>query len=112
MESKKMKIRKGDTVKILAGKYKGKEGKVLKAIPAKSKIIVEGINFKVKHMKPTQKNPQGGILEKEAPMHVSNAMLVCKKCGAATRIAMKVLEDGTKERICKKCGEIIPKVID
>ncbi len=108
-----MKIRKGDTVKVIAGSYKdkGKIGKVLKVFPDKDRIIVEGINIIKRHTKPSQKNPQGGIVEKEAPIHVSNVMYYSTKFNVTSRIGFKYLEDGTKVRYCTnpECQEeIIP----
>jgi large subunit ribosomal protein L24 len=107
-----MKIVKDDTVKVMKGKYtdRGKMGKVLKVFPNENKIIVEGINLIKRHSKPTQKNPQGGILEKEAPIHVSKVMYFSNKFNVTTRIGYKYLEDGSKVRFCKHpdCqGEII-----
>jgi len=107
-----MKIRKSDTVKIIAGSYKdkGKTGKVLKVFPEKNRIIVEGVNLIKKHSRPTQKLPQGGIVEKEAPIHVSNVLYYSTKFNTTTRIGYKKLEDGSKVRYCKnpECqGEII-----
>jgi len=104
-----MNVAKNDTVEIISGEDKGKRGKVLKTFPEKSRIIVEKVNFIKRHTRPTQKNPQGGILEKEAPIHVSNVMVVCPKCGAPTRVGHKRLADGSKERVCKKCDEMIPR---
>ena len=102
----KMQIKKGDTVKIIAGKDKGKEGVVKEARPAQQRVVVEGANMVKKALRPTQQNPQGGISSIEAPIHVSNVMLVCPSCKAATRVSFKV-EDGKKVRICKKCGKTI-----
>jgi large subunit ribosomal protein L24 len=102
-----MNVAKNDMVEIVAGEDKGKRGKVLKTFPEKSRVIVEKVNFIKRHTRPTQKNPQGGILEKEAPIHVSNVMVVCPKCGKPTRVGHKQLGDGTKERVCKKCDEMI-----
>jgi large subunit ribosomal protein L24 len=105
-----MKIIKNDTVKIINGKYKGKTGKVLMVIPAKDKIIVEGVNIVKRHTKPSQKNQQGGIIEKEAPIHVAKVMYFSTKFNVATRIGYKNLEDGSKVRFCKNpdCqGEVI-----
>jgi len=104
-----MNVAKNDTVEIISGEDKGKRGKILKTFPDKNRIIVEKVNFIKRHTKPTQKNPQGGILEKEGPIHVSNVMVVCPKCGKPTRLGHKRLADGTKERICKKCEEMIPR---
>ena len=104
----KLSIRTGDKVKIIAGKDKGKEAKVLATMPYKSRVIVERINMMKKAQRPTQKNPQGGILEIEAPLHVSNVMLVCPSCSQATRVGRK-REEGTRVRVCKKCGNDIDK---
>jgi large subunit ribosomal protein L24 len=107
-----MKIRKNDTVVVLSGEYKGKSGKVLKVFPQEKRIIVEGVNFIKRHMRATQRNPKGGILEKEAPIQVSKVILQCPKCGETGRVAHKVIQaEGSPElnrvRICRKCGEII-----
>jgi len=101
-----MKVVKDDKVLILSGNNKGKTGKVLKVLPKNNRIIVEGINFIKKHSRPTQKNPQGGIIEKEAPIHVSNVMVICPKCDTPTRVGSKKLENGKKVRVCKNCGEM------
>jgi len=104
-----MKVIKNDNVKILSGKYKGSTGKVLKVFIKNSRVIVEGVNIIKRHTKPSQKNQQGGIVEKEAPINVSNVMVICGKCSQPTRVGYKTLEDGTKVRVCKnqECGEII-----
>lgn len=100
-------IRKDDKVKIIAGKDKGKIGKVLKLVKKDGRILVENVNKIKRHMKPNAKNRQGGIVEAEAPIALSNVMLVCSKCLKASRIRNKVLENGTKVRVCVKCGEAI-----
>ncbi len=100
-------IKKNDTVKVIAGKDKGKSGKVLRLIPKKDRVIVEKINMVKRHMKPSQQSRQGGILEKEAPIHISNLMLICSKCTDPTRVGYKVLDDNRKVRYCKKCEEVI-----
>ncbi len=100
-----MKIRKGDVVKVLTGAYRGKSGKVLLAMPDRNRAIVEGINFVKRHTRPSQNNPQGGIIEKEAAVHISNLMLVVD--GKPTRIGYKLLEDGSKVRISKKTDETV-----
>ncbi len=105
-----MKIIKNDTVKIISGKYAGKTGKVLKVFPENNKIIVEGVNIVKRHTKPSQKNQQGGILEKEAAIQVSKVMYFSTKFNVATRIGYKKLEDGSKARYCKnpECqGEVL-----
>jgi large subunit ribosomal protein L24 len=104
-----MHVKKGDTVIVIAGKDKGKKGRVLAAYPKKDRVLVEGINLVKKHSKPTQANPQGGIITQEAPIHVSNVALVDPKSGKPTRIGYKVLENGQKVRYAKKSGEIIDK---
>lgn len=103
----KVHVRKGDTVLVISGKYAGKRGKVLAVEPKKSRVVVEGVNVVKRHARPTRALPQGGIIEKEAPIHSSNVMLVCTKCNKPTRIAKKFLADGDKARVCKKCGEVI-----
>ena len=100
-------IKKNDTVKVIAGKDKGKNGKVLRVIPKKDRVIVEKINMIKRHMKPNQQTRQGGILEKESPIHISNLMLICSKCTDPTRVGYKVLDDNRKVRFCKKCDEVI-----
>lgn len=103
-----VKIKKGDTVEAIYGKEKGKSGKVLKVLSAKDNkyVLVEKINMIKKHMKPSQKNKEGGILEREGPLHISNVSVVCPKCSKATRVGMQVGDD-KKMRFCKKCREII-----
>lgn len=103
----RLRVRRDDIVQVIAGNDKGKQGKVLKVFPQKERIIVEGINFIKRHTRPSQKNPKGGIIEKEAPIHISNVMVVCPKCSSVTRVGMQVLEDGSRVRICKHCGEMM-----
>ena len=105
----KMRIKKGDTVRVIAGKDAGKEGKVLSRDLGTDRVIVEKINFVTKSVRPSQKDPRGGLVKKEAPLSASNVMLVCPKCGKATRVSRKFTADGKKVRVCKKCGEIIDK---
>jgi len=102
-----MRVVKNDMVKILSGKYSGKTGKVLKVFPDKNRLIVEGVNIIKKHTKPSQKNPQGGIIEKESSIHISNVMVIDPKTNEPTRVGFKFLEDGTKVRISKKSGEML-----
>lgn len=102
-----MHVVKNDTVKILTGKYRGKTGKVLKVFPKENRIIVEGVNIIKKHTKPSQKNPQGGIVEKESSINVSNVMVIDPKTNESSRVGYKFLEDGTKVRISKKSGEML-----
>jgi large subunit ribosomal protein L24 len=100
-----MKIKKGDTVKVLAGNYRGKVGKVLHVMPKEGRAIVEGVNYIKRHTRPSQNNPQGGIIEKEAPIRISNLMLVVSN--TPTRVGFKTLEDGSKSRYSKRTGETI-----
>ena len=101
-----MKIRKGDRVKVIAGKDKGAESEVMRALPSSHKVVVEKVAIAKKHQRPTQSNQQGGIMEIEMPIDVSNVMLICPKCKKATRVGTR--RDGAKKvRICKKCGEDI-----
>lgn len=102
-----MKVIKNDTVLVVSGNYKGKKGKVLKVFPKQNRVIVEGVNFIKRHTRPTQKNPQGGIIEKEAPIQASNLLVICPKCDTPSRIGRKVLENGKRVRICKNCEEMI-----
>lgn len=100
-------IKKNDTVKVIAGKDKGKSGKVLRVIPKKTRAIVEKVNMMKRHMKPNQQTRQGGILERESPIQISNLMLICSKCTDPTRVGYKMLDDNRKVRYCKKCHEVI-----
>ena len=102
-----MKVVKNDTVFVISGNYKGKKGKVLKVFPKQQRVVVEGVNFIKKHTKPSQKSQQGGIVEKEAPIHVSNLMVVCPKCDTPTRLGRKILKDGKRVRICRNCEEMV-----
>lgn len=102
-----MKIRKNDTVLVIAGKDKGKKGKVRRAFPKEDKIIVEGINMIKRHSRARRAARQAGIIEREAPLHVSNVMLLCSKCNKPTRVGFRFLESGEKARICRVCSEII-----
>ena len=104
---KKLKIKKNDQVLVISGKDKGKKGKVLVADPKNSKLVVEGINMATKHKKPRSQTQVGGILKQEVAINASKVMLVCPKCSAATRVGYKILDDGTKVRLCKKCSETL-----
>ncbi len=97
-------VKKGDTVEVIGGKHRGKRGKVLKVFPKVGMLIIEGVNLVKRHAKPTQKLPQGGIVEKEGRVFTGKVMFVCPKCGRASRIGRGYLGDGTKVRICKHCG--------
>ena len=103
----KLHIRKGDTVKVLSGNYRGKQGIILEVFTKAYRATVEGINMASRHRKPSAKNPQGGIEKKEAPIHISNLMLVDPATGAATRIGRKHNDSGKLERFSKKTGKII-----
>ncbi|MBI4402127.1 MAG: 50S ribosomal protein L24 [Nitrospirae bacterium] len=105
----KAKIKKGDTVMVIAGKERGKTGKVLSLHLADGKLIVEKLNIIKRHTKPSQKTRQGGILEREAPLALSNVMLFCANCQKPVRLGIKALEGGRRVRICKKCKEIVEK---
>lgn len=98
-----MRIRKGDRVRVLGGKDRGKEGVVMRALPAEGRVIVEGVNVAKRHVRPTRAAMQGGIINKDMPMPVSSVAIVCSRCGP-TRIGMRFTEDGTKVRVCRKCG--------
>jgi len=100
-------IKKNDTILVITGKEKGKKGRVLSVSPLKDQLLIERVNIIKRHMKPSRKYTQGGIIEKEAPLHLSNVMLVCPKCSKPTRIGNSLLQDGSKVRMCKKCREVI-----
>jgi len=102
-----MNIRKDDTVIVLSGKERGKKGKVLATMPQTGKVIVEGVNMATRHTKPRRQGETGGIIQQEAPLYASKVMRVCPKCGKPTRAAYKFLADGSKARVCKKCGDTI-----
>ena len=102
----KLHVKKGDTVVVLSGKDKGKQGKIITAMPKAGKVIVEGINKVKRHSKPSLKVPQGGIITKEMPLHACKVQLVCPACNKPTRIGHKEV-NGKNSRVCKKCGEVI-----
>ncbi|MCD5406138.1 MAG: 50S ribosomal protein L24 [Desulfotomaculum sp.] len=101
----KLHVRKGDTVVVIAGKDTGKKGKILEAHPRTGRVVVEDVNVVKRHTKPTQANPQGGIIEKAAAIHSSNVMPFCVKCDQPVRVGKKTVPDAPKERVCKRCGE-------
>jgi len=108
----KMKIKKGDTVLIITGKDKGKQGTVSRAMPQDNKVIVEGLNIVKKHVRPQGQTRQGGVIEKAMPIHVSNTMLICTECGEPTRVALDRRPMGSDQklrpvRVCKKCQKVI-----
>ena len=102
-----MRVKKGDLVRVISGNDKGKEGKILKVYPKTQRVIVEKVNLIKRHTRPTQINPQGGIVEKEAPLHVSNLMLVCPNTKKPTRIGKEILSDGSRARVSKRSGEML-----
>ena len=103
-------IRKNDTVSVNTGKDSGKRGRVLKVIPGKNRLIVEGVNMIKRHTRPNpQKNIKGGIVQREASIHASNVQLICPECGAKSRIWRKLLNDGRKVRVCRKCEGVVDK---
>ena len=103
-------LRKNDNVLIITGKDRGKKGRVLKVLPEKNRLIVEGVNLIKRHTKPNPgKNIKGGIVEREASLNASNAQLVCPECGAQTRVGHKILGDGLKVRVCRKCEGVVDK---
>ncbi len=106
MKRMRTKLKKNDKVKVIAGKDKGKEGTIISFVPEKNRVIVEGVRIIKRHVKASA-TTKGGIVEKEAPIHISNVMLICPHCNQPTRVGIKFLESGEKVRYCKKCGETI-----
>jgi large subunit ribosomal protein L24 len=104
-----MKIAKNDIVEVIAGNDRGKRGKVLKVLPKSKRVVVEGVNFIHRHTRPRTQGDKGGIIEKEAPIDVSNVMLICTKCNAGVRVQTKILGDDSKSRVCSQCGEMIER---
>ena len=102
-----MKLKKGDQVAILIGKERGKKGKILSVFPTENRLIIEGLNFSKVYLRPSQQNPKGGISQVEGKLQASNVQLICPRCSKPTRIGYQFLSDGTKQRVCKKCNEII-----
>jgi large subunit ribosomal protein L24 len=109
VDRQRVHVKKGDTVEVIGGKHRGKRGKVLQVLTKDGKVIIESVNILKRHAKPTQKLPQGGIVEKEGPVYSSRVMLVCPKCSKLTRVGHGYLGDGTKVRVCKQCGEQFEK---
>lgn len=103
--NKQVHVKTGDTVIILSGKERGKQGKVMAVSPKEGKVIIEGRNMVSKHVKPRKMGDQGGIIKAEGAIYACKVQIVCPRCGKPTRVAHKIYEDGTKERICTKCGE-------
>ena len=109
-ERVRMNLRKNDTVQVIAGRDAGKQGKVLKVLREKNRVIVQGVGFTKKHTRPNpQRNIKGGIAEREAPIHASNVMIVCGECNKRTRIGHKRMPDGTKARICRHCQGVLDR---
>jgi large subunit ribosomal protein L24 len=104
-----LKIRSGDRVMVIRGNHKGQEGTVLRVEPEKNRVVIEGINRRKRHMKPSQTNPEGGIVEFEAPLHVSNVMLVDPSTGEPSRVRAQVGTDGARERVGVRSGKVIPR---
>lgn len=102
-----MRIRKDDTVLVIAGRDKGKKGKVHRVFPAEQRLLVSGVNIVKRHTKPRGIARQAGIIEQEAPLHISNVALLCSKCNKPTRVGYRITGDGAKVRVCKRCGELI-----
>jgi large subunit ribosomal protein L24 len=102
-----LRLKKNDTVQVIAGEFSGKTGRIIKVFPDKGRALVEGLNMVKRHTKPNRKNQQGGIVQKEAPIHLSNLLLVCPKTGKPTRTGVSVLEDGKRVRFSKKAKETI-----
>jgi large subunit ribosomal protein L24 len=100
-------IRKNDSVMVIAGKERGKTGKVLKVMPQANRALIERVNLVKRHTRPRGPQQPGGILEREAPIHLSNLMMMCDKCNAPVRVGRKTLADGSKARICRRCGEVL-----
>lgn len=103
----RIRVRKNDVVQVTSGKEKGKRGKILRVLPEKGRVLIEKLNIIKRHQRPTQQIRQGGIIEKEAPLHVSKVLIVCTKCDRGVRIKFKHLQDGKKARVCGKCGEVL-----
>ncbi|ALC17573.1 50S ribosomal protein L24 [Desulfuromonas soudanensis] len=109
MAAKKFHVKKDDMVMVIAGKEKGKSGKVVRVFPEKGRIVVENLNMIKRHTRPNRANAEGGIVEKEAAIDASNVLLLCGACNKAARTGVRILDDGTKTRFCKKCNEIVDK---
>ncbi len=109
-KTKYLDIKKGDTVVVIAGRDKGKTGKVMRTIPKEGKVVVENVNMQTRFLKPTQDMPQGKITKSEGPIYAHKVMVLCPHCHEKTRVSHKILEDGSLVRVCKNCNEIIDKV--
>jgi large subunit ribosomal protein L24 len=100
-----MKLRKGDRIRVIAGKDVGKEGEITRAYPDSDRVIVDGVNVAKRHTRATGQTMQGGIIDKDMPLHVSNVAIICSSCDSTSRIGYRFDDDGTKVRICRKCGK-------
>jgi len=109
MEPIKFHVKKNDMVLVVAGKEKGKSGKILRVLPKKNRVVVEKVNFVKRHSRPSGKTRQGGIIQKEAPIHISNVLLICSKINQGVRTGKRLLEKQKKAPVCKKCGELIER---
>jgi len=109
MAASKLHVKKDDMVMVIAGKEKGKSGKIVRVFSDSGKVVVEGVNMVKRHTRPNRINTEGGIVEKEAPLSGSNVQLLCSACNKPARTGMRILEDGSKVRFCKKCNEIVDK---
>jgi len=105
--ARKFKVRKNDTVMVVTGRDRGKTGKVLRVLPLHGRVIVERLNMVKRHTKPRGAASPGGIVEKEAPMDISNVMVLCDRCNAPVRIGFKLAADGSRSRICRRCGDVL-----
>jgi len=108
VHSKKFRVKKGDTVEVVQGKEAGKRGKVLRVLAAEERVVVERVNFVKRHVRPSKKTPQGGVIEREASMHISNVKVVCPSCNQAVRVGVR-MEGQDKIRFCKKCNVQVDK---
>lgn len=109
MSQNKLHVRSGDRVKVISGNYRGATGQILRTIPDERRVVVDSVNMRKRHQQPTRENPDGGIVSFEAPIDVSNVMLICPHCDEPSRTGTRVDADGSKERICKRCDNPIPK---
>lgn len=107
MTQRKLHVRKGDRVTVIAGNYRGVTGQVLRALPSRGQVVVDGVNMRKRHQRPSEQNPEGGIVTFEAPIDASNVMLVCPHCDRPSRYGVQRDADGTVERLCKRCGNPI-----
>ena len=108
MTMNKLHVRRGDRVEVISGNYKGARGQVIRAVPSKRQVVVEGVNVRKRHQRPSPQNPEGGIVSFEAPIRASNVMLICPHCDAPSRVSRQRDADGTVERLCKRCGTPVP----